>query len=145
MLSLTLRIQTPNLSIPNPLTLQIGGELLFMPEDASSWMNSLKIYGSHLSIHTKDSASTIQQNAELAGNPILLEPANSSTNRQPITNRPGMRMEYSVQQSQAGKPEWLEPPQIPQYILELLKFWISRMENTSGISGIAKGQSPPGR
>jgi|SRR5215831_6412657 len=109
------------------------------------WGISLITHLSNPQIAINRTLAAIQQNAELAGNPILLEPANSSTNRQPITNRPGMRMEYSVQQSQAGKPEWLEPPQIPQYILELLKFWISRMENTSGISGIAKGQSPPGR
>lgn len=109
------------------------------------WGISLVTHLSNPQIAINRTLAAVQQNAELSGNPILLEPANSSTNRQPITNRPGMRMEYSIQQSQAGKPEWLDPPQIPQYILELLKFWISRMENISGISGLAKGQAPAGR
>lgn len=89
--------------------------------------------------------SAMQQNAEITGNPILLEPANSGMNRNAITNKPGERIQINSGAGNNQKPEWMQPPNMPQYVQELITFWIARLENTSGISGIAKGQSPQGR
>lgn len=110
------------------------------------WGISLVTHLSNPQIAINRILAAVQQNAELTGNPILLEPSNSGVSRIPITNRPGERIQTNTGAANGmAKPEWMLPPTVPPYILDLLKFWISRMENTSGISGIAKGQSPPGR
>ena len=89
--------------------------------------------------------SSMQQNAEITGNPILLEPANSGMNRNAITNKPGERIQVNTGAGNNQKPEWMQPPTMPPYIQELINFWIARMENISGITGISKGQTPQGR
>lgn len=89
--------------------------------------------------------TSLQQQAELTGNPVFIDPSNSGLSRTQIVNRPGQRLSVNSNASGAIKPEWLTPPSPPAFIVELIQFWITRMENTSGISGIAKGQSPPPR
>lgn len=90
--------------------------------------------------------TAMQQNAELTGNPILLEAANSGTGKIGVMNRPGQRI--ALQGAAAGQsnlPRWLEPPQMPQQIMELINFWISRIENITGLSAIVKGATPTQR
>jgi hypothetical protein len=41
-----------------------------------------------------------------------------------------------------ARPDWLNPPQMPP-VLDLINFWIARMENLSGMSPMTKGQQPP--
>lgn len=86
--------------------------------------------------------SMLQQNAELIGNPIFVESANSGTSRVPIINRPGQRLTISGVQAMNNKPDWLTPPTMPPMIMELVQFWIDRIENTSGLSGVTKGKTP---
>ena len=86
--------------------------------------------------------SMLQQNAELIGNPIFLEPANSGTSRVPIINRPGQRLTISGVAAMQNRPDWLRPPEMPTSILDLVQFWIQRIENTSGLSAITKGATP---
>lgn len=86
-----------------------------------------------------------QHNTELIGNPIFLEPTNSGLGRVGIINRPGTRLPISTQTAQAGGgnfPRWLEPPKLPDAIMELVQFWIERMENIIGLTGVQKGQVP---
>jgi hypothetical protein len=85
-----------------------------------------------------------QQNTELIGNPIFLEPTTSGLGRVGIINRPGTRLSISNQTAAAGGnfPRWLEPPKLPTEIMELVRFWIERMENIAGLTGIQKGQVP---
>lgn len=90
--------------------------------------------------------TAMQQNAELTGNPVLLEAANSGTSRVGVVNRPGQRI--SLQGAAAGQsnlPRWLQPPQMPNQILDLIQFWISRIENITGLSAIVKGATPTQR
>ena len=91
--------------------------------------------------------SSLQGNAELVGNPIFLDVADSGLNRGQIMNRPGTRltMNKSAANAQAQKPDWLRPPDMPPGVANLVQFHIGRMENISGLSGPNKGQLPSGR
>lgn len=86
----------------------------------------------------------LQQNAELVGNPVLLEPQLGGTTRTRITNQPGQRIPL-VGLGQQNRPEWLNPPEMPQFIMNLVSFWISRIENISGLSAIVRGATPTQR
>lgn len=86
-----------------------------------------------------------QHNTELIGNPIFLEPTNSGIARAGIINRPGTRLPINAQQSAAAGgnlPRWLEPPALPPDLMALVQFWIDRMENIAGLTGVQKGQVP---
>lgn len=87
-----------------------------------------------------------QSNAELTGNPVFLDPSNSGLSRVGIVNRPGQRLQVNPQALANGKgPSWLTPPSMPQQVMDLVNFWISRIENTSGLSAIVKGATPSQR
>jgi hypothetical protein len=88
--------------------------------------------------------TALQMNAEMCGNPIFVEPANSGIARTTIPARPGNRLTVNANaMASGGRPDWLQPPSMPPQVLDLVNFWISRMENLSGMSAMTKGQSPP--
>ena len=91
--------------------------------------------------------TAMQQNAELIGNPIFLESAASGLARVSTINRPGQRLSVASASAmnKETRPDWLRPPEIPQFVSNLVTFWIQRMENISGISGMVKGATPTGR
>lgn len=84
--------------------------------------------------------TALQHNAELIGNPIFLENANSGLDRVNVINKPGQRLRLNGPAGlQQNRPEWLRPPEMPAYIQDLVQFWISRIENISGLSAAVKG------
>lgn len=89
--------------------------------------------------------AALQQNAELVGNPVLLEPTMGGTSRTRITNTPGQRIPLTGAAAAQNRPEWLTPPEMPQFIMNLVSFWISRIENISGLSAIVRGATPTSR
>jgi len=90
--------------------------------------------------------SSIQGNAELIGNPIFRDVAGSGLARTQMMNRPGQRVEVTSQSmAQGGGPGWMNPPELPQFVMATVQFWIGRMENISGLSGPQKGQPATGR
>jgi hypothetical protein len=90
--------------------------------------------------------SSIQGNAELIGNPVFMDVAGSGLARTQMMNRPGMRVEVnSSALNQGGGPKWMNPPELPQFVMSTVQFWIGRMENISGLSGPQKGQPASGR
>lgn len=91
--------------------------------------------------------SSLQGNVELVGNPIFLDVKDSGLERTAVVNRPGLRLTMNAKTGQGGgsKPMWLEPPKMQAEVQQLIQFWISRMENISGLSGVSKGQSPQNR
>lgn len=89
--------------------------------------------------------TAFQQNSELCGNPIFVESANAGTARSTITNRPGERLTIQSAAANANVPRWLTPPSMPTSVMDLVNFWISRIENTAGINGMQKGQDPTQR
>lgn len=88
---------------------------------------------------------SIHQNADLTGNPVLLEPQMGGTTRTRITNQPGQRIPLVGPAAMNNRPDWLKPPEMPQFVINLVTFWISRIENISGLTGIVKGQTPTAR
>lgn len=91
--------------------------------------------------------SAMQGNAELTGNPIFMDVANSGLARTNIVNRPGLRLTLDsvAAQNQGAKPDWLKPPPISSDVPGLIGMWKQFMENISGITGVTKGQTPSGR
>lgn len=91
--------------------------------------------------------ASLQGNIELVGNPIFLDVKDSGLERTAIVNRPGLRLSMNAKtaNSQGSKPMWLEPPKMQNEVQSLIQFWISRMENISGLSGVNKGQAPKDR
>lgn len=79
--------------------------------------------------------AALQINAELVGNPILLEDNDAGISRTKIINRPGGRLTKNV-----GKQvEWLNPPQMPPLLMQLVDFWRNTIDRVSGISAVARG------
>lgn len=91
--------------------------------------------------------ASYQGNIELVGNPIFLDVKDSGLERTSVVNRPGLRLSMNARtaQNQGSKPMWLEPPKMQSDVQGLIQFWISRMENISGLSGVQKGQQPKDR
>jgi hypothetical protein len=85
--------------------------------------------------------AALQHNVELTGNPILKEPRGRS--RTPIVNRPGQRLE--VGRGEGQDTGWLEPPQLNTAMIQLLEYYLKRMEAISGMSAVVKGNTPSGR
>ena len=111
---------------------------------ASSTESLLSIIWRTSNLH-QPTLSALQHNAELTGNPIFIEPANSGLNRVSIINRPGQRLTVSGPQAMANRPDWLTPPAMPQQVMDLVQFWISRIENTMSLSALQKGITPTQR
>lgn len=99
----------------------------------------------HPQIYINRLLTALQHNAELTGNPIFIEPANSGLNRVNIINRPGQRLTVSGPGAMQNRPDWLTPPAMPQQVMDLVQFWISRIENTMSLSALQKGITPTQR
>lgn len=83
---------------------------------------------------------SMQKSAELTGNPIFLEAANSGLDRVGIINKPGQRLRITGTGGLANnKPGWMQPPQPSEVVRQLMQFWIERMENISGLTSAIKG------
>lgn len=78
-----------------------------------------------------------QINAELVGNPILLEDETSGISRTKIINRPGGRLT----KNRGSDIHWLDPPQMPPAVNQLISFWRDTIDRISGISAVARGAS----
>ena len=91
--------------------------------------------------------ASMQSSAELTGNPIFMDVANSGLGRTQIVNRPGLRlqMDSAVANTQGAKPQWMPPPQMSGDVLQLINLWRQIMENISGLSSSQKGQLSTGR
>lgn len=109
------------------------------------WGISLVDHLAYPQIYINRLLTAMQYNTELTGNPIFVEPANSGLNRVGIINRPGQRLTVSGPAAMNNRPDWLQPPNMPQMAMDLVNFWISRMENTLGLSALQKGITPTQR
>jgi hypothetical protein len=90
--------------------------------------------------------SSVQANINLISNPVFMDVEGSGINRTPMVNKPGQRLTLKqTAATQANKPAWLVPPNLPSMVMEQAQFWIARMENISGLQGTSKGQQAQGR
>lgn len=86
--------------------------------------------------------AAMQQNVELTGNPVFKQATQGSTGRMTLVNKPGMKIPVNNSDTATG---WMSPPPLQQTMIQLLNYYLQRMEEISGISGIAKGATPGGR
>lgn len=123
------------------------------PYERYVWEETGEMYGialvdhlAHPQIALNRLLTSLQQNAELIGNPIFLEAANSGLDRVNVINKPGQRLRLSgTGAMQNNRPDWLRPPEMPAFVQQLVEFWIGRIENTSGLMGAMKGGAQPSR
>jgi hypothetical protein len=86
--------------------------------------------------------AAMENNIDLAGNPIMLEDFGSGTSRTRIINKPGQR----VGKNAGREVRWLDPPRMqPQEVMQLIQFYVGEMERISGLSAIVRGATPTGR
>lgn len=84
---------------------------------------------------------SINRNIYLMGNPVLVEDPRSASRNRRYTNRPGQRLEGTLQ-----SVGWLTPPQPhPQMSVELVRYYESKIETISGLSAMVRGFAPTGR
>lgn len=83
--------------------------------------------------------ASIEHNAWLSGNPILIRRSGSRTT---ITNRPGETMDTSDPNQDI---RWLTPPSMQAAHVQLVDKFIGEMERISGMSAIVRGMAPGGR
>lgn len=86
--------------------------------------------------------SALQQNVELTGNPVFRRSLESPSARQVMTSKPGTTIPVGAGDSVTG---WIHPPPIHPAMLQLLEYYLHRMEAISGLSAITKGGTPGGR
>jgi hypothetical protein len=83
--------------------------------------------------------ASVEHNAWLSGNPILIRKSGSRTT---ITNRPGETFDTNEPNADV---RWLDPPPIQSSHVDLIDKMITEMERISGMSAIVRGMSPGGR
>lgn len=77
-------------------------------------------------------AAAVQLNAELVGNPILLEDENAGISRTKIVNRPGARLKKNA----GSEVQWLNPPAISGEIYNMIEYWKQTIRETIGVSAV---------
>lgn len=83
----------------------------------------------------------INRNIYLMGNPVLVEDPRSASRNKRFTNRPGQRVEGTL-----NSVGWMNPPQMhPQMSVDIIHFYKSEIETISGLSAMIRGFSPSGR
>jgi hypothetical protein len=81
--------------------------------------------------------ASLQINAELTGNPILLEDERAGTQRTKVINRPGSR----ITKSPGSEVRWLDPPRAGPDIFSLIAYYREAIDRALGISAVARGEA----
>ena len=84
--------------------------------------------------------SQIVASRNLTLNPMLLSPAGALTRRR-VQMSPGGVLTYNT--IAGNKPEWMQPPQLPNYVFELLREIQSRLEDAYSLKEVDMGTVPP--
>lgn len=116
-----------------------------LQEFGEFWGISLVDHLAPLQVSLNRLLAAVQSNAELIGNPILMDNASSGVSRTKVINRPGQRLTTNGGQPPANSVAWLSPPGIPDYIMSQIAWLQGEMERVSGLSSIVKGNEPNGR
>ena len=85
--------------------------------------------------------SGVGDNANLMGNNIWRIWNGEETNNDDFTNAPGGITRESIQSLRFSKRE--QAPELPNYIINLLKFHIEQIKELSGLSDMVTGKIPP--
>lgn len=105
------------------------------------WGISLVEHLTPLQISVNRLLAAMQANAELTGNPVMLEDTRAGIPRTKITNKPGQRLTKNP----GAEVGWMDPPRMAPEVFQLISFYIGEMERVSGLSAIVRGATPSGR
>lgn len=83
--------------------------------------------------------SQIMEYSNLTVSPQMMGPVGSLKTRR--TNEPGLFMEYNMVGGQ--RPEYLTPPQLPQYVMEILQMLNEQIRDVFGLTEVSEGTVPP--
>ena len=78
--------------------------------------------------------------ANLTGNPIWRIPSGSEIQNDDITNAPGAIQREDLSMLRYGKRE--APPEMPPYIMQLIRFMLEQIDDMAGLTGAAQGKQP---
>lgn len=84
--------------------------------------------------------SMLYDAANLTANPIWRIPDSEETSDDDITNAPGAIQRESIASLRYGKRE--QGPDMPAYVMNLVKFYIDQIERLSGLTEMATGKLP---
>lgn len=118
-------------------------ERYVLQETGEFWGQSLVELLTPTQISINRLLAAIEHNIWLTGNPVFIEDTRSGLQRAHVTNKPGQRLTINPN-SQAG---WQNPPAFGSGFnpMNLVEFYIGRMEAISGLSSINRGYTPTGR
>jgi hypothetical protein len=85
--------------------------------------------------------ASLQANIELVGSPPLKESQGAQIQRTKVTNRPGQR----ITMRNTNDAEWMQPPTLSPVMMQLIQYYVGRMEAVSGLSAISRGSTPTSR
>lgn len=83
----------------------------------------------------------VHDTANLTGNSIWRVPENSSISNDDITNAPGSIQREDMNMLRYGKRE--QAPELPNYIMQQIRFLVEQIKELSGLSDIMLGKMPP--
>jgi hypothetical protein len=87
-----------------------------------------------------------QNNTEYTGNPVLIGVKGSGVDRSTWLNRAGQIYDVNGGPNAAqNRPDWLQPPNLPTSLMDLIGLWRDEIERISGLQGPQKGNSTPTR
>lgn len=88
-----------------------------------------------------------QNNIIYTGNPIMTTVKGSGADRTSIRNQPGQIVDVNGGPTggQQQAPKWMQPPNLPPALLELVGLWRDEIERIAGLSATQRGEVPSGR
>lgn len=114
----------------------------WVPQDLGEfWGMSLVEHLTPMQLSINRLLAALQSHAELVGNPVLMEDSRSGIQRTKIVNRPGQR----ITKNAGAEVDWMKPPDMPDGVTELVRFYLGEMERVSGLSAVVRGMTPQGR
>lgn len=85
--------------------------------------------------------SSIIEHQKLAGNARLAYPSGSIDDPRSLTDTPGEGLEYNPIAG-AGGPEWMSPPQMPNWVLDSPDRLRQEMDDILGVHEVSRGSAP---
>jgi len=87
------------------------------------------------------SMSNLVEHMKLTGNARFMYPEGALDGVDELTDLPGEAFGYAAI-GQGGKPEWLTPPQMPQWVIEQPAMIANQMDDILGLHDISRGVAP---
>ena len=88
-----------------------------------------------------------QNNIIFTGDPMFIGVKGSGVDRSTFYQKPGQVFEVNGGPGggQASRPDWLNPPNLPASLMDLVSLYREEMERIAGLSATQRGEVPSGR